>query len=283
MDIHYLPDNLFDKAERSIQLYDYNIVNTCVKNKIVLTKNVLSFLVEGTKQLITHNTTTLINNQQFLLIKSGHCLMSENIAPSNSYRSMLLFFSDEAVLDFLKKYNINSAAEGATVPYHICNYDAYIHQFVASLKQIYQNVDYLDTPLLQVKFEEIMIYLIQKKGRAFLEHFLCVESDHVKHFKRVVESNTLNNLNLQELSFLCNMSLSTFKREFEKQYKESPKKWFVDKRLEHAAFLLITQYKRPIDIYGDIGFESLSSFTQSFKQKFGETPKVYAGGERMNF
>ena len=275
MTIQYLPDNFFDQTASNIQLYNYNINNARFRNKITLTKNVFSFLMEGTKELLTKDTTTTIDNRQFLLIKSGHCLMSEKLAPSHTYRSMLLFFSDEAILNFMEKHKINSLANADTTPYHVCNYDVYIQHFVQSLIQIEQYTPDLRAKLLETKFEEIMVYLLHKKGRTFLEQFLSVQNDYIKHFKSVVESNTLNNLTIQELAFLCNMSISTFKREFEKYYQESPIKWFAEKRLEHAAFLLKNKAKRPTDIYNEIGFESLSSFTQSFKQKYGATPKKF--------
>jgi AraC-like DNA-binding protein len=71
------------------------------------------------------------------------------------------------------------------------------------------------------------------------------------------------------------MSTSSFKREFEKQFQSSPGKWFQEKRLEHAAFLLYNKSKRPSDIYQEIGCENLSNFIQAFKLKFGNTPKKY--------
>lgn len=54
-----------------------------------------------------------------------------------------------------------------------------------------------------------------------------------------------------------------------------PIKWFQEKRLEHAAFLLKNKSKRPSDIYIDIGYESQSNFSAAFKTKFGVTPKQY--------
>jgi AraC-like DNA-binding protein len=71
------------------------------------------------------------------------------------------------------------------------------------------------------------------------------------------------------------MSVSTFKREFEKHFRSTPSKWFQEKRLEHAAFLLKNNSKRPSDIFEEIGYETLSNFTQAFKLKFGLTPKQY--------
>ena len=85
----------------------------------------------------------------------------------------------------------------------------------------------------------------------------------------------INKLTIKELSFLSNMSLSTFKREFEKHFQSSPSKWFQEKRLDHSAFLLKDKSKRPSDIYEEIGYENLSNFIQAFKMKFGTTPKQY--------
>jgi transcriptional regulator GlxA family with amidase domain len=54
----------------------------------------------------------------------------------------------------------------------------------------------------------------------------------------VVESNVHSNLKLEEIAFLCNMSLSTFKRHFIVEYNEAPGKWLQDKRLQRAKEIL---------------------------------------------
>ena len=91
----------------------------------------------------------------------------------------------------------------------------------------------------------------------------------------VVESNSLNKLSLSELAFLSNKSVSTFKRSFEKHFGTSPIKWFQQKRLEHAAYLLGIKGQRASDVYLDAGYENLSNFIQAFKTKYGVTPKQY--------
>ena len=201
--------------------------------------------------------------------------MSENLSPSNNYRSILMFFSDENVIDFCEKYQISITNNVNNNPYHICNYDGFITHFVQSLMQIKNYDDNLQQQLLQPKFEEIMLYLVHKKGVEFIADLVENQNDYIRHFKEVIENNKLNHLSIQELAFLSNMSLSTFKRTFEKNYKTSPSKWFQDKRLAYAAFLLTNKKERPIDVYENIGYESLSSFTQAFKEKFGTTPKQF--------
>jgi AraC family transcriptional regulator, exoenzyme S synthesis regulatory protein ExsA len=275
MTVQYLPNDLAIASHEHVQLFDYNRTDICVKNKISLTQNVLSFLIEGSKQLITQNKSITINTEQFLLVKSGNCIISENLSSSNAYRSLMFFFSDSILMNFLEKNKIPIVHSKSPKPYHVYQYDAYIQHYIESLKKIQSYENPFQYRLLQTKFEEIMVYLMHKNGTEFLQAFLNGQDNHTLHFIRVVESNSLNNLTIQELAFLCNMSISTFKREFEKNYQTSPIKWFQEKRLEHSAFLLSTKKRRPTDLYTEIGFESLSSFTQAFKQKFGTTPKQY--------
>ena len=279
MTIQQLPKDLQQGGEtKKLMVYDYHIQNPCIKNKIQLTTNVFSFLLEGTKELITHNTTTTIDNRQFLAIQSGNCLMSEKLSPSNNYRSLLLFFSDDMVLNFVEKHKISLQSLKNTptaVPYHVCQYDTFVYHFVKGLQTLQQYPKDLQAQILPLKWEEIMTYLLHKKGTTFLQSFLKTQDDQKRHFTKVVENNALNHLTIQELAFLCNMSVSTFKREFERQYQTSPIRWFQHQRLEHSAFVLSTKQKRPIDLYEETGFESLSSFTQAFKQKYGITPKQY--------
>ena len=45
-------------------------------------------------------------------------------------------------------------------------------------------------------------------------------------------------LRLEEYAKLCHRSLSSFKREFQSHFSESPGKWLLQKRLEYASSLL---------------------------------------------
>jgi AraC-like DNA-binding protein len=52
-------------------------------------------------------------------------------------------------------------------------------------------------------------------------------------------------------------------------------KWFLKKRLQFATDLLLKEGKRPSEIYEELGFESLSSFTQAFKTEYKVTPRQF--------
>ncbi len=276
MDIQHLPNDLNIDTKSEVQVFDYHITSSSIKNKVMLNKNVFSFLLEGTKELITQDKATIINNDAFLLIKSGNCLMTESLSETNVYRSVLFFFNDDILLKLLQKNKLPKTVNSRAKPYEIFQYDDYIHHFVKSLIKIKEYDNSLQSSLLQTKLEEILTYLLHRNGTEFLNNILTTYQDsQSRHFTDVIESNKLNNLTIQELSFLCNMSISTFKRNFEQHYQTSPIKWFQEKRLEYSAYLLSIKKKRPIDIYSEVGFESLSSFTQAFKVKYDTTPKQF--------
>ena len=51
-----------------------------------------------------------------------------------------------------------------------------------------------------------------------------------------------------------------------------PRVWLEERRLTEAQYLIAQKNRKPSAIYLDLGFESLSHFSHSFKKKFGKTP-----------
>ncbi|MDB0040884.1 AraC family transcriptional regulator [Algibacter sp.] len=271
-----LPDELNLNPSLSIGVYNYESHQEISKQQILLNKNTFSFLQEGTKEVFFDNSSYSINNDQFLLMKSGHCLMTEKLSNvAEYYRSVLFFFSNEDVLKFIRKFELNPSDCDTFYSTYSFNYDSFIKRFVDSLLDISKLSKSIEKNILDAKFNEIMLYLIEFKGVNFLYSLISNSDNQNQKFIQIIESNKLNKLTIKELSFLSNMSISTFKREFEKHFHSSPSKWFQEKRLEHAAFLLKNKSKRPSDIFEDIGYENLSNFIQAFKVKFGVTPKQY--------
>ena len=276
MNIITLPDQLNLNSSHSIEIYDYVNIQEISKQKIVLSKNAFSFLQNGTKEVFFDNSSRLINNSQFLLMKAGNSLMTEKFYNDETkYRSILFFFTNESVFNFIRKFQLKPQDNASYASVYSFDYDLYIKGFTKSVLNISKLSKSIQKNILDAKFDEIMLYLLAIKGVNFL-YSLISDSDNSKQkFIQIVENNKVNKLSIKELSFLTNMSTSSFKRTFKKHFQSSPGKWFQEKRLEHAAFLLKNKSKRPSDIYQEIGYENLSNFTQAFKIKFGVTPKKY--------
>ncbi|WP_299682612.1 AraC family transcriptional regulator [uncultured Dokdonia sp.] len=276
MNIIHLPDHSSTENKLPFYLIDYHTSEESRKQMVSLKLNTFSFLQEGYKEVFSDRNTIAIENANFLLMKSGHCLMTEKLANINdSYRSILFFFSNESLLRFVQKHNIPTPKTIQQSSIYSFEYDAFLKTFVSSLVHINTLKPEVKLHLLSAKFEELLLYLKETKGNDFIFSLIHNTDSKFQHFIEIVESNKLNKLTLKELSFLSNMSVSSFKREFTKHFKSSPSKWFQEKRLEQAALLLKNTTNRPSDIFEEIGYESLSNFIQAFKTKFGVTPKQY--------
>ena len=271
-----LPDELNLNSSHSIEIYDYVNIQEASKQKIVLSKNTFSFLQNGTKEVFFDNSTRLINNSQFSLVKAGNSLTIEkSYNDEMQYRSILLFFSNESVFNFIRKFQLKPKDNASYASVYSFDYDLYIKGFTKSILNISKLSKSIQQNILDAKFEEIMLYLIATKGVNFIYSLISNSDNSTQKFIQIVENNIEKKLSIKELSFLTNMSESSFKRVFKKHFQSSPGKWFREKRLEHSAFLLRNKSKRPSDIYQEIGYENLSNFTQAFKIKFGVTPKKY--------
>ena len=117
-----------------------------------------------------------------------------------------------------------------------------------------------------------MLYLMNKYGSKFELFLHALVAKDVSTIGSVVENNTYSNLNLEEIAFLCNMSLSTFKRHFMSEYHATPGKWFQKKRLLRAKELLENGKYKSTEIYYKIGYNNLSNFSTAFKNEFGIYP-----------
>jgi len=268
-----LPDSLNLEKSETVQVYDYYSSKEISKQQIILNQNTFSFLIEGRKEVVFDNSKLSIDNHKFLIMKSGHCLMTEKLSEIKNYRSILLFFTNETLSRFIQKFEIKNIEPTKYKSVYSFEYDVFIKRFVDSLVDISKLSRTVQKRLIEVKFEEIMLYLIELHG-TYILYSLTIHNDNItQKFTRTVESNQLKKLTLKQLAFLCNMSVSTFKREFEKHYSESPIKWFQNKRLEHAHYLLNQKQKKSSEIYFEVGYENLSSFIQAYKAKYYITPK----------
>lgn len=273
--MYRIPSDLFknELPEMGVSVLDYHKEESSVKNKIILDKNLFSFLIDGGKEVYYGKQHDKLTGNQFLILSEGNCLMTETTTVQNSYRSLLLFF-DVHVLEKFVKLNRLVITKSSPEPYLVLEYDEYLRFFVKSLSDHKIAEPFLPN-FLESKLFELLYYLISKLGTSFLYSFMLPRGGTQNQFREIVENNSLKKLSVEELAFLSNMSLSTFKRQFKEVYRTSPAKWFLKQRLQFAVVLLAQENKRPIEIYEELGFESLSSFIHSFKTEYGTTPRQF--------
>lgn len=274
MPIENIPEIFIkDKNERpDLFVYDFKMTNDVVRSKVNLGMNMFSFLQIGKKQVHFAGTSVAVNKDQSLLLKKGNWLWTELLDTDATYYCKLLFFSENTLKDFLEKHTKNKQIVKDEMPYFIIRNDTYITSYLNSLSTISEAPAVLTKNLLAVKFEELMLYLIHKYGRDFETYLQSLIVNKTSPLKKMIESKVHSNLKLEEIAFLCNMSLSTFKRHFMNEFNVSPGKWLQDQRLQKAKETLEQGDLKPSDIYLDFGYNNLSNFSIAFKNKFGFNP-----------
>lgn len=276
MPIENIPELYFaDKSNKpDLYVYDFRMTNDVVKSKVNLGMNMFSFLQVGKKQVHFAGTAVSVNKEQSLLLKKGNWLWTELLDTDRIYNCKLLFFSEKVLKDFLDKHSKYQISGEEQLPYFIIKNDSYITSYLNSLSSISDAPAVFLDNLLAIKFEELMLYLIQKYDDEFVDYLYSLISEETSAFKKTVESKIHSNLKLEEIAFLCNMSLSTFKRHFVSEYQMSPGKWLQDKKLQKAREILQIGKLKPSDIYLDFGYNNLSNFSIAYKNKFGINPSA---------
>ena len=82
-------------------------------------------------------------------------------------------------------------------------------------------------------------------------------------------------LDVATLARVAHVSQSHFIREFRATFGETPHRYLQRRRVERAMFLLRETDRTVTDICLDVGFNSLGTFSRTFRAIVGESPTAY--------
>ena len=151
-----------------------------------------------------------------------------------------------------------------------------LEQYLNNLMILFEEPDVLDEELGKLKLKELIMILLRSENHNSIHQLLNEIFSPVNlEFKDAIEKNLLNPLSLEQLAFICNMSLSTFKREFKKQFNETPARYIKHRRLEHAATELLCKADPISEIAFQSGFQDVTTFSANFQEKFKTSPSFY--------
>jgi AraC family transcriptional regulator, exoenzyme S synthesis regulatory protein ExsA len=282
MNVNSLPANSqpSDSNDECVSIIRYRSAKPAPRGMITLPRNMITFLLEGEKMVHFAGMEVKVKPHQFVMLTAGNCLMSEKIvAPGAEYHSILIFFDNTLLANFLDRHTILIERPAKTVdqlPFLLFEKDEFLINFTRSLDCLLVGDKPVHPQLQKVKMEELLVYLAVHYPEQMQQILnMRYEADDDLLIRRAVTSNITSNITIEELAFLCNMSLSTFKRRFARIYESSPNRWLLEKRMERAAEMLRTNNYKASEVFSELGYENLSSFIQAFKQIHGVTPKQY--------
>ena len=281
MNVYTLPNDIpldSNTLNNDIIFYHYTSLKDSVREKSHLNCNAFSLVISGTKTMLFAEKTVHIKDTEIHLLSSGNCIASVSIDDQKAFESILIFFTNEVLADFYERHAraIHKADKQQTTPYLEFEKDDFIHHYIQSLLLTLRHHKPFSEPMKQIKLNELLLYLLENHPGRFLSFSPTAVSDTELQLKNVIEANKDNNLTIEELSFLCNMSVATFKRQFKKLYNTPPGVWMHEQKMKSAAAMLRQKKGKPAEIWHKLGFETHTGFTKSFKKYYGCTPSDYA-------
>jgi AraC family transcriptional regulator, exoenzyme S synthesis regulatory protein ExsA len=160
--------------------------------------------------------------------------------------------------------------------------DVIIH-FIESLEFYFQNPTLVNDELLKLKIKELILLLLQtNNAKNIISLFSHLFTPRQANFKEVILTHLFSNISVPELAVLSGRSLSTFKRDFENYFKDTPASYIKEQKLLKANELLISTDFSVSEICYEVGFSDTSHFTKLFKLKYHLTPSGYRKHKILN-
>jgi AraC-like DNA-binding protein len=281
MNTYYLPDDILEDypaGPNEVTIRCYTSGQDSVKNRIVLNQNMINLLVSGTKTVVYPDATAVVNAGELVVLSTGNVLTSELLTGGQQFNSILFYFSNEVFNRFLIKYDHllqSVTALSGKQPFLIFKQDNLIKHFAASMQALLNAGSVLPAAVRLIKLEELLLYLLHFDPERFRAIQIITKDKEQLQIKKVVESHVGQLITVDELAFLCHMSTSTFKRRFSEIYHTTPQKWLLIRKLEIAAELLRSEGESPSGVYLKVGYQNHSSFSEAFRNHFGNTPSDY--------
>lgn len=249
-------------------------LKTYVENKpskiyTQVTENLLVIVLHGKKHLIYRDYETTVKEGEFALFRKGNYIMNQ-ILSDEKYESLLIFLGDE-MLKSISRPSLSSSKE--EIPFFKGNTIPYMANEVNSIQQLMVDYDQYEE-IIHLKIMELLIYIQKTDQTGAFENFLhslSMECD----FRQNILQNYTYLQNIQEMADAVHMSVSSYKRKFQKTFGCTPHFWANEQKLSKAALLLDTSNYSITDICFICGFSSLSTFHAQFRKKYGISPGIY--------
>ena len=148
--------------------------------------------------------------------------------------------------------------------------------FIESLTFYFENPELVNQDILYLKIKELLLLLIQTDAaETVTELYSHLFTPQKASITEVIETHLYSQLTLEQLAALSGLSLSAFKREFKKHFKETPAQYIRNRRLQKAKDLLVHSSLSISEISFQIGYEDSSYFSRLFSSNFMLSPSEY--------
>ncbi|RYD95831.1 MAG: AraC family transcriptional regulator [Sphingobacteriales bacterium] len=256
----------------------HNILYSCSAERkrdgeAIVADHVLSYIISG-------DITFYYNGGSFTYSAGAIGLLRKNLllksvkapaADGTPFQSLNIFFDQASLRSYSGQTDIIAEGHYIGDPVISIKHDVFLKGYFDSILPYFKSDLPLTAAMAELKTREAISLVLRHNMR--LKNMLF---DFSEPFKIDIEifmgQNYLYNVPIAQFARLSGRSLATFKRDFKKAFDDTPERWIRKRRLERAHFLIKEQQQAPIAVYNEVGFESLSHFSDAFKKFFGYTP-----------
>lgn len=251
----------------------------------MLTRHAVGFVLKGRKLIFYGDVAHEVRHGDLFYLGAGTHYM-ENIPENNrAFEQIVFYFSPEQLGRCLTLLSVNCGLNISE--HHSCDncrgqkhvvYPAWpaMRGFFSSMNQYIRDGILPGEPTAEIIKMMELIYLIVTNPDCCIQNNLLEHSDILREsFEQIVHNNIFTDASIEDLARETNRSLTSFKKEFKRQFFESPHKWMIKQRLMHARLLLISTGKPIAEVGTECNFPNTSHFIKLFKKEFGLTPSVY--------
>jgi len=236
----------------------------------------LVYVLSGKKTYKTINGEWTLVPGQTLYLKKGAEVIHQYF--DDEYCMLGFFLSDELIRETMEemkgKVALNSSQNPEEFTAKMVQPSDYLEGYFHSMLTYFRGINRPPDHILVLKLKELLMNLISCDPLLTTYFSRLSETDRPS-LEQIMEKNYCFKLRIEDYAELCHRSLSTFKRDFQQIYRETPGKWIMKRRVKHAANLLVNSSQTVTEVAFETGFEDLSHFSRVFKQIIGKNPTEY--------
>ena len=239
----------------------------------------LVHVISGRKTWHTPDGSWTVRGGQTLFFKKGAAIVEQHFEAD--FCVMIFFVPDAVVrevvgehLGELGRCPKPDEGEKCAVPVES---ELGLDVFFDSMRNYFASTEKPSEPLLRLKLKELILGILTSQANPALSfYFRTLANSEGPSLSNVMEANFRYRLSLDQFARLCHRSLSSFKRDFQRQFDDSPGRWIQKRRLDYAAALLRSaDYMNVTEVVFESGFEDVSHFSKAFRNRFGKSPTAY--------
>ena len=236
----------------------------------------LVHVLSGKKTYKTLNGEWTLVPGQTLYLKKGAEVIHQYF--DDEYCMLGFFLSDELIRETYQEVKGKMALRYAKEldDFEVAEVDSssFLEGYFYSMLNYFRDIDRPPDHIMVLKLKELLITLMNSDPMLTTYFHSMIDSSRPS-LHTIMEKNFCFNLKLGDYAELSHRSLSTFKRDFQETFKESPGKWLLKRRAHHAAHLMVNSDMSISEMAFDSGFENLSHFSRAFKKILGTSPSEY--------